>query len=666
MPTHPLATALLCVAALSAGIPGHAESGVDMNVHPGDNFFAYANGAWLASTEIPAGSARWNARNEISELTRRQAELLITSAAGAPAGTDARKLADFHAAYLNEAAIDAAGMNPFRPIFDRIDAVRDKAMLTLLLGSELRADVDPLNWGIYNSSSLIGLAVGSGTHNEDSYVAFLLQGGLGLPTREHYLDPSREMQALRAEYQKRIARVLELVGYDRSEDRAEAVMALETAIAQSHASHEASSDERNADNLWTRTDFSRWAPGMDWAAFFTAAGLSKQESFVVWQPCAITGAAKLVSSYPLDTWRDYLRFHSIDRNAEVLPGSFARPVSLEPPRMPRTQRALQITQQQMSGPLGRLYSEQYFPPSQKARVQVIANNVIAAFRERVSAVSWLSAASKQQALTKLATLYFGVAYPEEWPNYSTLTIDPMDAFGNLRRVADWNYSHTLGHIGQRDRHTGWSITPQSASAFLLFNQNAYNFSAALLQPPKFDPTASEAMNYGAIGAIVGHEVSHFVDTLGADYEANGRKVRWWTAADFANYESVVDPLVRQFSMYRPFPDLAVDGKLTLVENVADLAGLASAFDAYRRTLGPKVNEKEYVRQQDRQFFIGFARAWRAKYHDDGLRKLLTSDGHAPETYRVATVRNLDAWYDAFGVRPGHRLYLDPKLRVRIW
>jgi predicted metalloendopeptidase len=320
----------------------------------------------------------------------------------------------------------------------------------------------------------------------------------------------------------------------------------------------------------------------------------------------------------------------------------------------------------MSGPLGRLYAERYFPPREKARVQVIANNVIAAFRERVTSVSWLSAASKQQALTKLATLYFGVAYPEEWPNYSSLTIDPMDALGNLRRVADWNYSHALGRIGQRDKHIDWSITPQSSSAFLLFNQNAYNFSAALLQPPKFDPNASEAMNYGAIGAIVGHEVSHFVDTLGADYEASGRKIRWWTAADLAHYESAVDPLVRQFSMYRPFPDLAVDGKLTLVENVADLAGLASAFDAYRRTLGPKANEKEYVRQQDREFFIGFARAWRAKYRDDGLRKLVTSDGHAPETYRVATVRNLDAWYEAFGVKPGHELYLDPHLRVRIW
>jgi endothelin-converting enzyme/putative endopeptidase len=299
-------------------------------------------------------------------------------------------------------------------------------------------------------------------------------------------------------------------------------------------------------------------------------------------------------------------------------------------------------------------------------VQVIAKNVIAAFRERVGGVSWLSAASKQQALTKLSSLYFGVAYPEEWPNYSTLTIDPMDAFGNLNRVAGWNYDHALGRLGQRDRHTDWWITPQSASAFLLFNQNAYNFSAALLQAPKFDSTASEAMNYGAIGAIVGHEVSHFVDTLGADYEADGRKIRWWSATDLSRYEAAADPLVQQFSLYRPFPDLAVDGKLTLVENVADLAGLASAFDAYRRTLGLKLSDKEFVRQQDREFFIGFARSWRAKYRDEALRKLVATDGHAPETYRVATVRNLDAWYDAFGVRPGHKLYLEPRSRVRIW
>jgi predicted metalloendopeptidase len=349
---------------------------------------------------------------------------------------------------------------------------------------------------------------------------------------------------------------------------------------------------------------------------------------------------------------------------DCLPRAFATDVSAEP--TPRAQRALEGTRQALSGVLGRMYAEHYFPASQKARVETIVDNVIAAFRKRIDGANWLSSTSRKQAQGKLAKLYFGVAYPEVWPDYSTLRIDPRDACGNQRRIDAWNDDYALARLGQQDKHTDWWITPQSAGAVLLFQQNAYNFSAALLQPPKFDPDASDAMNYGAIGAIAGHEVSHFFDTLGADYEANGRKARWWTPADFAHYEIAVDPLVRQFSLYRPFPDLAVDGKRTLVENLADLAGLSAAFDAYRHTLGSRVNDKDYVRQQDRQFFIGFARAWRAKYRDDALRKLVAADGHAPEKYRVATVRNLDAWYDAFDVRPGHQLYLEPKARVRIW
>ena len=657
-----LAAVTVTVGAHSGAAP-LAEPGTDTRMHPGDDFFAFANGAWLEATEIPAGSARWNARNEISDITKRRVTQLITGAA-ASTGPDARKVADFHAAYLNDSAIEARGIAPLKPMLERIERVHDRETLTRLIGSELRADVDPLNWGVYNSKSLLGLAVQNGNHGEEHYVAFLLQGGLGLPERQHYLDPSPAMQAERDTYQQHIARVLELLGFDRAAARAEAVMKLETAIAQSHATAEASSDERNADNLWTRADFRRRAPEVDWTAFLSAAGLAKQQDFVVWQPTAIEGAAKLIASSPLDTWRDYLRFHAVDVDAEVLPGAFARAVSLEP-SPPRDQRSVEATGQAMRGILGRLYAEQYFHAREKARVQLIVNNVIAAFRERVNRAKWLAPATRAQALAKIDAMYFGVGYPERWPNYSTLAVSPTDAFGNQQRVARWNYQDTLARIGQRTDHKDWSIAPQVPGAALLFQQNAYNFAAALLQPPKFDPAASDAANYGAIGAIVGHEVSHFVDTLGAEYDARGRKVRWWTDADFSRYQAATDPLAQQFSAYRAFSDLAIDGKLTLVENVADLAGLSAAFDAYRRTLGARASDTEYVRKQDREFFIGFARAWRAKYRDEGLRAQITND-HAPETYRVATVRNLDAWYDAFDVRPGHRLYLEPGARVRIW
>ena len=648
------------------------EAGVAADIRPGDDFFAFANGAWLQATQIPDGEPRWNARNEINALTRRQVDQLVDDAAGAPVGSNARKVANFRAAYLDEATIEARGVTPLAPTMERINVIGDAMALTRFLGSELRADVDPLNLGIYDSAHLLGLSVEPGLQGEANHVALLLQGGLGLGDRDLYLSTTPDGQALRARYERYIGRMLALAGFDQAEQRAARVMALEVAIAQTHATRAASGDERNANNLWTRADFARQAPGIHWSEFFASAKLSKQQSFVVWQPGAVTGAAALVASQPLATWLDYLRFHVIHAHVEVLPRAFAEEALVlrggEASSQPgsRAQRALPATQQAMSGLLGRLYAERFFPPQQAARVRAIAANVIEAFRQRVAAVTWLSPTSKQQALAKLQTVYFGVGYPEKWEDYDGLRVDAADPIGNLQRLADWNYEHALARVGQLVDTRQWWIAPQTAGAILLFQQNAYNFSAALLQAPKFDPAASDAMNYGAIGAIIGHEVSHFVDTLGADYDAARRKAHWWTAQDMAGYEAATRPLVEQFSNYRPLADAAIDGKQTLVENVADLGGLAAAFDAYRHTLGSKANDPQYVRQLDREFFIGFARAWRSKARQEALRTQIAIDGHAPESFRIATVRNLDAWYDAFDVRPGQALYLEPAARVRVW
>jgi predicted metalloendopeptidase len=278
----------------------------------------------------------------------------------------------------------------------------------------------------------------------------------------------------------------------------------------------------------------------------------------------------------------------------------------------------------------------------------------------------MSPGTRTVALAKLKTLYFGIGYPEQWQDYSDLIVDSTDPVGNLRRVADRNYRRAVARLGQPVDLTEWWIAPQTVGAVLVFQQNAYNFSAALLQAPKFDPTASDAANYGAIGAIVGHEVSHFVDMLGAEWDADNRERHWWTPEDMMRFQTAADPLVNQFSGYHPLPDLAINGKQTQTENVADLAGLTAAFDAYRKTLGGRTNDQAYVRQQDREFFIGFARSWRSKIREEALRTQVATDGHAPESYRIATVRNIDAWYDAFDVQPGQRLYLKPEARVRVW
>jgi putative endopeptidase len=649
------------------------EPGVDTSIKPGDDFFAYANGAWLKATDIPAGKSRWTVRDEIAELTRQQVLKLLDDAAAAPAGSTARKVADFRAAYLNEAAIEAKGIAPLKPMLDRIDRVRDKASLTRWLGVGLRADVDPMNASVFRSSHILGLAVQASIHGEKDYVAFLVQGGLGLADRENYISTDAAMQMQRTQRQEAIGRVLALIDAGSSAPatkRAEAVMALETAIAQSHATVEASDNERNADNLWTRADFAQQAPGMDWPAFFTAAGLGKHQSFVAWQPSAVKGVAALVASQPLQTWKDYLRVRLVDIYADVLPRAFAEQApalrGTTAAQSARMQRATEATQAAMSEAIGRMYVERHFPAAHKARVQAITANVIAAFTRRVEAATWLSPASKTQALAKLKTVYFGVGYPEKWMDYSHLIVNPADAVGNLQRLSEFQYRNTVAKLGKPVDKTEWSIPPQRAGAVLLFQQNSYNFAAALLQLTKFDPTASDAANYGAIGAIVGHEVSHLVDTLGAEYEADGRFRRWWTAEDMSQYQALTEPLIKQVVSYQPLPDMAINGKVTLVENLADLGGLAAAFDAYRSTLGAKANDKEYMRQQDRQFFLGFARSWRSKMTEAALRKYLANDNHAPENYRIAIVRNIDAWYDAFDVQPGQKFYLEPKARVRIW
>ncbi len=676
MPTYTLLVAAcvlwpLATITAQASTASPLEHAVDPAIKPGDDFFAYANGAWLKATTIPAGMERWGARNEIDDIVRLRIATLLEVATRAPLGSSARKVADFRAAYLNESAIEAKGLAPLRPTFDSIDQIADKAALTRTLGRTMRADVDPLNWGVFQSSSLLGLSVEESIHGEKQYVAFLVQGGLGLPDRENYLGSAPRLAELRTRYRQYVGRLLSLAGFDRGDERGAAVVALETAIAQTQGTRVTSANDHNADNVWTRADFARRAPGIDWSTFFAAAGLAKQESFVAWQPTAVIGVASLVASQSLPVWQDYLRVRAIEASADVLPRAFAEEAAMMRAavtglRQPgRAERALAATQLAMSDAIGRLYSEQYFPAEQKARVQGLVANVAAAFARRAQAATWMAPATKAIALKKLKRLYVGIGYPDRWQNYVDLRVNPADAFGNAQRIADRNYHLALARLGRQIDMREWWIAPQTVGAILTFQLHSYTFSAALLQAPKFDPTASDAANYGAIGALIGHDISHFVDVLGADYDVDGAMRYWWPAADSARFEALAAPLVSQFSEYRPLPDARVNGKASASENIADLAGLGAAFDAYRRTLGNKINDKEFVRQQDREFFLGFAQSWRAKLSELAMRTQVGSD-HAPEMYRVSTVRNFAAWYDAFDVRPGQRLYLEPSARVRVW
>ena len=642
------------------------DVGAQVPLKPGDDFFAYANAAWLKTAVIPAGKDRWSVAGEIIERTRLQVASILDDARSAHTGSLARKVADYRSAWLNDAVIEEKGIAPLKPMFSRIDGANDKLALTRLLGSTVHADVDPLNIGIFASASVLGLSVEHSIHGEKTYGAFLVQGGLALGDRDQYLGNATAALEKRSRYKQYVARMFTLAGFDHADRRAASVLALETAIAESQATSEASAVDRNADNQWSRADFSREAPGMDWPAFFNAAGLGKQKVIVAWQPSAVKGVAALVSSQLLNTWKDYLRFHAIHENADVLPRAFAESAAgMRGDQRTREQRALAMTQSAMADAIGELYAARYFSPAQKARVDRIIANVAAAFRVHVAHAAWLSPESRTIALAKLDKLYVGMGYPEAKENWSDLRIDAADAFGNAQRVAQRTYRHSIARLTMAYDPHEWAMTPQTVGAVLIFQQNAYTFTAALLQSPKYDSTASDAATYGAIGAIIGHDMSHFVDVLGADYQPDGRMQRWWTTSDSTRFEAAAEPLVRQFSEYQPFPGVNVNGRLTRTENVADLAGLTAAFDAHRTSLSAKAADKELVRRADREFFMAFAQAFGAKLNDAAMRVQLTND-HAPEMYRFNTVRNIDAWYDAFDVVPGQRLYVEPSARVHIW
>ncbi len=451
-------------------------------------------------------------------------------------------------------------------------------------------------------------------------------------------------------------------------------MALETAIAKTHWSLTDTEDPAKGNNPWTRADFARKAPGVDWTALFAAAGLGAQQRFVAWQPSAITGEAALIGSEPLETWKDLLAFHLIDRNSGLLPKAFVderfafygKTLSGTPALAPRWKRAVGATNGALGEAVGRLYAAKYFPPADKAAVQAMVANIKAAFSRRIDALDWMAPATKTEAKAKLTALIVGVGYPDKWQDYSALRIVRGDALGNQMRADLFDTKVKLARLGRPVDRREWVMTPQLVNAVNLPVLNALNFPAAELQPPHFDPKATAAVNYGSVGAIIGHEISHSFDNNGAEFDSHGRLRDWWTKSDFAHFQASGQGLAKQFDGYCPFPDLCVKGEQTLAENIADVAGLSAAYDAWKMSLGGKPAPVVDGLSGEQQFFLSFAQTWRSKTREQALRQQLLTDGHAPAQYRAQTVRNLDAWYGAFDVKPGEKLYLTPSARVRVW
>ncbi|MEE1980004.1 M13 family metallopeptidase [Shewanella xiamenensis] len=645
-------------------------------VKPGDDFYTYANGEWMKTTEIPADRSSTGAFLVAFQETEKHKTSLIADLVKAEhaAGSDDARIADFYKAYTNTAAIDAAGMKPMEADLARYQAIADKQTLSAALGANLRADVDPLNATDFFTENLFGIFVTQGLATPGEVLPYFLQGGLGLPEREYYLSDDPKMVEIRTAYRAYIQTLLTDAGISDAAARADRIFALEHKIASAHASREDSEDFTKASGVWSRADFDAKAPGIDWTAFLDAAQLGKQDRFAAYHASAITGLSALVASEPLDAWKDWLVFHHINSHADVLPSaidnaSFAfngTKLSGTPEQRSRDKRALSALDQYLGDAVGRAYAEHYFPASAKAEVSTMVDNIVSAFGKRVEKLEWMDPSTKKEALAKVATIAVGVGYPDKWRNYDAYAVSPTNAYANAINGEKVEYAHQLAKIGKPMDKGEWWMTPQVVNAVNLPVQNALNFPAGILQPPFFDAKADTAYNYGAIGAVIGHEISHSFDNNGAAFDSTGAMRNWWTPADFAQFAKQGEALAKQFDAYAPFPDLHVNGKLTLGENIADVAGLAAALDAYHASLNGKPAPVIDGFTGDQRFFIGFAQTWATKMRDEALRARVATDGHAPGMYRALTVRNLDAWYTAFDVKPGDKLYLAPEDRVKIW
>ena len=666
----------LLAAPPKAGIHGLDLAGMDRAVAPGDDFFAYANGGWVKRTEIPGDRGSFGVDHEVTDRTDRRVASLIRAAAAAkaPAGSELRKIGDCFTSFMDEKIIEAKGLAPLKPTFLAIAAIRDRKDLARYLGTTLRADVDVLNATNYDTANLFGLWVAQDLDEPTKYSPFLLQGGLGMPERSYYLDGSEDMARIRSHYLAHLTAMLRLAGVPQADARAKGVMDLETRMATVHASREDSGNVLKGNNHWRRSEFGAKAPGLDWETYFAAAGLIQPETFVVWQPGAFTGLSALTAEVPLEVWKDYLTFHALQAQAKVLPRAvseqsfsfYGKVLSGAAKPRERWVYGVAATNQALGEAIGKAYVQTYFPPSEKVRAQKMVANLIAAFRARILALPWMSPETKAKALAKLDTLKVGVGYPDRWRDFSGLKIVPGDAFGNAERAERFEYERNLSKLGQPIDRTEWVMTPQTVNAVNLPVMNALNFPAAILQPPYFDPKRPMAMDYGAIGAVIGHEISHSFDDSGCLFDATGKLNNWWTPEDLKHFEASTERLVRQFDTYEPFPGLHLKGRQTLSENIADVAGLAAAFDAYRLSLGGKAAPVVQGFTGDQQFFLSYAQSWREKTREPQLRQQILTDGHTPAAFRPTTVRNLDAWYPAFQVKPGQTLYLAPADRVKIW
>ncbi len=654
---------------------GIDTTALDKTVKPGDDFNLYANNSWVKRTEIPDDRSNMGGFTAADITTEKQlSDLIADITKGDPSpDSDSGRVKALYVAYLDTKAIDAAGMAPIKPDLDRFEAITDVKGLSKVLGEQLRADVDPFNSTNFATENLFGVFVTQALSGSE-VMPYLLQGGLGMPERQYYLSSDAKMVGLRSKYRAYISQLLTDAGIADADAKAHRIFDLEMKIAQAHSTREQSENMRGSSTEWTRSELEKRAPGIDWAALLSAAQLGKQEHFAAYHADAITRLSALVASQPIGAWKEWLMFHQINSHADVLPAKidadrfafYGTALQGTKSQRPREKRAIRAVNAALGDALGKLYVEKYFPASSKNEIQGMVTNIKDAFATRVQTITWMAPSTRKEAIEKVRNIEVGVGYPDSWKDYGGYTLKPDTAYANAIGGEQARYAQQIAKIGKPLNRREWWMNSQLVNAVNLPVQNALNFPAAILQRPFFDPKADAAYNYGAIGSVIGHEISHSFDNNGADFDAMGKLRNWWTPSDQAHFRQAGKALSAQFSAYEPFPGLHVNGDLTLGENIADVAGLAAALDAYHASLKGKQAPVIAGYTGDQRFFIAYAQSRATKMREEALRGRIATDGHAPGMHRALTVRNLDAWYRAFDVQPGDKLYLSPEKRVKVW
>ena len=642
------------------GTFGFDTAGMDRSIAPGDDFFGYANGTWAKTTQIPADKARYGMFNVLDDLSRQRTRAIIEEQAKQPNS----KIGNAYASFMDEAGIEAKGLAPLEPWLGQVRALKSKAGLAQLYASAQKIGI----------SAPFRMFVSQDRKAPNSYILSMSQGGLGMPDRDYYLSSDPKLAETRAKYLQHLTNVLTLAGEANSAARAQAILDLETQIATAHWTRAESRDANKTYNKLSLVQLAKLAPGFDFAGLVHGAGATRANQVIVAQPTAFTGEAAAIAKAPLGALKDQLLVRSIDSYASYLPKRFDQErfnffgtvLSGTPQQEPRWKRAVTFTTNVLGDDVSRLYVAQYFPPETKAAADKLVHNIIGAMNRRIDQLEWMSPATKIKAHAKLAAFTPKIGYPSQWRNMAGLVIKPDDVVGNAMRSARFDYAYQLGKLGGPIRRWEWGMTPMEINAYANFGMVEIVFPAAILQPPFFDPNADDAVNYGGIGAVIGHELSHHFDDQGAKYDLTGKLIDWWTPGDSKQFTARLDKYEQQIDSYEPLPGMHVNGKLTMGENVADLAGLTVAHDAYLASLNGAPPPVIDGMTADQRFYLGFAQVWRCKSREPALRQQLLTDPHSPCPVRASVVRNMDPWYSAFDVKPGQKLYLAPADRVRIW